>query len=209
MKLQLALDDTLEDALRLLDRVAEYIDIAEVGTPLLLREGLKAIVAVQDRCPGLPVLADAKIADAGALEARLAFDAGASFTTVLAAASDATIKGAVDSAMQADGKIVVDLIGAPEPVTRAAQVLALGADMICVHAGADRQAVGETPFRALREVRARLPDALMAVAGGLGPGNIGEVADFNPDVVVVGSAVAGATDPVAAVKAIREVLNRP
>ena len=68
---------------------------------------------------------------------------------------------------------------------------------------------GETPFRALREVRARLPDALMAVAGGLGPGNIGEVADFNPDVVVVGSAVAGATDPVAAVKAIREVLNRP
>ena len=41
MKLQLALDEmNLVDALRFADKVAEHVDIIEVGTPFVMRQGL-------------------------------------------------------------------------------------------------------------------------------------------------------------------------
>ena len=44
MKLQIALDDvTLEEALALVDRVKKYIDIIEIGTPLVYEYGMQAV----------------------------------------------------------------------------------------------------------------------------------------------------------------------
>ena len=52
MKLQLALDHTvLADALRVLDATADLLDIAEVGTPLVLSEGAHAVREVHARFP--------------------------------------------------------------------------------------------------------------------------------------------------------------
>lgn len=43
-KLQLALDTLeLNDALKLLEKVIPYIDIAEVGTPFVYRSGLDCV----------------------------------------------------------------------------------------------------------------------------------------------------------------------
>ncbi|WP_334136719.1 orotidine 5'-phosphate decarboxylase / HUMPS family protein, partial [Muricomes intestini] len=40
MKLQLALDDlALDDALELTEKVQDYIDIIEIGTPFVYQEG--------------------------------------------------------------------------------------------------------------------------------------------------------------------------
>ena len=44
MKLQIALDDkTLVDSLILAEKVREYIDIIEIGTPLVIEEGMRAV----------------------------------------------------------------------------------------------------------------------------------------------------------------------
>lgn len=44
MKLQLALDEmNLVDALRFADKVAEHVDIIEVGTPFVMDEGMKCV----------------------------------------------------------------------------------------------------------------------------------------------------------------------
>ena len=67
MKLQIALDFLeLEDALRIAREVIDYIDIVEIGTPLILREGLKAVREAKKNFPQKIILADLKIADAGA-----------------------------------------------------------------------------------------------------------------------------------------------
>ena len=76
-RLQLAVDATdLPTALRLVEAVYPYYDIAEVGTPLIIEEGLHALEALQRAFPDKQYLADLKIMDAGRLEAESAFRRG-------------------------------------------------------------------------------------------------------------------------------------
>lgn len=68
MKLQLALDElTLPEAMVFMDKVVDDVDIIEVGTPFLIREGVNAIKAIKEKYPHKEVLADAKIMDAAIL----------------------------------------------------------------------------------------------------------------------------------------------
>ena len=52
MQLQLALDQLdLSEAMRLIDELQDLIDIAEIGTPMIIAEGLSAVAAVKRRFP--------------------------------------------------------------------------------------------------------------------------------------------------------------
>ena len=96
MKLQVAMDLlTVEDALSLAGKVAEYVDIIELGTPLIKAAGLSAVTAVKAAHPDKIVFADMKTMDAGELEAEIAFKAGADLVSVLGSADDSTIVGAI------------------------------------------------------------------------------------------------------------------
>src|SRR6478735_9465475 len=128
MKLQFAMDTlTTEAALELAAAAAPYVDILELGTPLIKSEGLSAITAIKSAHPDKVVFADLKTMDAGELEADIAFKAGADLVTVLGAADDSTIAGAVKAAQAHNKGVVVDLIGIEDKVTRAKEVRALGA----------------------------------------------------------------------------------
>ena len=62
---------TLEDALPVAEIAVEAgVDWLEVGTPLILGEGLHAVRAFRERWPDHKVVADLKTMDAGYLEAR-------------------------------------------------------------------------------------------------------------------------------------------
>ena len=83
-KLQVAVDLlTTADALALTNKVGPYVDIIELGTPLIKSAGLSAISAIKAAHPDKEVFADLKTADAGFLEADIAFSAGADLVTVL------------------------------------------------------------------------------------------------------------------------------
>jgi 3-hexulose-6-phosphate synthase len=86
---------TVEAALELAGKVAEYVDIIELGTPLVKNAGLSAVTAVKTAHPDKIVFADMKTMDAGELEAEIAFGAGADLVSVLGSADDSTIAGAV------------------------------------------------------------------------------------------------------------------
>jgi 3-hexulose-6-phosphate synthase len=206
-QLQVALDAPLDRSLKVLEAAAPYVDIVEIGTPLVFREGMSAVRQVRERFPGLPVLADLKIIDAGEEEARLAFEAGADLVTVLGVAPDVTLLGALRAAGQAGGRVVADMMQVPDPVERAMKLLAMGCHVICVHTAYDLQQAGQTPLRMLDELRRKLPHAALAVAGGLGPENVKRVLPYHPAVVVVGGAITGAADPAHAARAIREALQ--
>ena len=69
-QLQLALDFvSLNDALRTASAVHPHFDIAEIGTPLIIEEGLRALEELKARWPEKRFLADTKIMDAGRIEA--------------------------------------------------------------------------------------------------------------------------------------------
>jgi 3-hexulose-6-phosphate synthase len=204
MKLQLALDGTLQRGLSILAMVRPYVDIAEIGTPLLLREGMAAARKLQSAFPNLPLSADMKIVDAGEQEAEIAFEAGCSYVSVLGLASEETIIGALRAARRRSGGVVVDMLQVPDLIPRARTLLALGCHLLCIHTPHDLVEAGADPLRDLTALRDALPDAPLAVAGGIGPDAFPAIAALRPQVVIVGSAITGAPDPAAAARAIRD-----
>lgn len=205
-KLQVAIDLlTTADAIALAEKVAPYIDIIELGTPLIKAEGLRAVTALKEAFPDKKVLADLKTADAGELEADMAFKAGADYITVLGTSDDSTIAGAVKAA-KAHGKgIVVDTIGSPDRVKRAKEAVALGAEFVELHAGLDEQAQPGYSVQVLIDeaTQAGVP---VSIAGGVNLNSIEDVKRSGVVVAVAGGAIYGAEDPAAAAKALRDVL---
>ena len=192
--------------------VHDVVDIVEVGTPALLRDGMGLVRRLRAAFPGVTLLADAKIMDGGHFEATLAFEAGADIVTVLAAADDATVSAALRAAEERGGRVMVDLIGVKEQARRARRVEALGAHFVCVHTPVDVQEAGTASARdglaSLRRVRDALRSAGLAVAGGLTADSLAEVVALAPDVVVVGSAIGRAADPRAEALRVRAALER-
>ena len=114
MKLQLALDDiTLENAVKLVDEVQDYIDIIEIGTPMVIEYGMNIVRTMKEHFPEKEILADLKIMDAGYYEAEEALKAGADYITVLGVTDNLTVKGCVDAANAYHGQVVVDMICVP------------------------------------------------------------------------------------------------
>jgi 3-hexulose-6-phosphate synthase len=208
MKLQLALDlDSVAAAIAVLEKTADLVDIVEVGTPLVLREGAGAIRALKGDFPGLVLLADFKIMDAGQEEAEIAFEAGADIVTVLAAAEITTIRRACDAARSAGGEVMADLIAVSGVARRAVEVSAAGVSYLCCHTAFDMQSSGGDPAREITEVRAALPGARVAAAGGITPQRIGLLTPLAPEIIVVGGFVTRAADPRAAMLEIRGAMR--
>ena len=85
MKLQIAVD--IADTQRVLEiakQVHDVIDIFEVGTPVIMKEGMNPVRALKKEYPNLCVLADTKIMDGGKIECQDVCEAGADIVTVLA-----------------------------------------------------------------------------------------------------------------------------
>ncbi|AVR05785.1 3-hexulose-6-phosphate synthase [Pluralibacter gergoviae] len=208
MKLQVALDLLSTDAaVNLLNDIAPYVDIIEVGTPLIKIEGLSVLREIKSRWPDKFLFADLKTMDAGALEAELALNAGADAVSVLAVAADGTIAGAVNAANKLGKSVVVDLIGVP-PTHRLARIdelRKLGVGTVELHAGLDEQAQEGYSLPALLATIAGT-DVKFAVAGGITLDTVDIVAAAGAETAVVGGGIYNAANPAATAKSLKEKL---
>jgi 3-hexulose-6-phosphate synthase len=195
MKLQLAIDlvDT-QGAIDLVKELEEYIDVVEIGTPVVINEGLRAVKAMKEAFPNLTVLADLKIMDAAGYEVSQAVASGADIVTILGAAEDASILGAVEEAKKHGKQILVDMIAVKDIATRAKELDELGVDYICVHTGYDLQAEGQNSFEDLATIKSVVKNAKTAVAGGIKLETLPEVIKAQPDLVIVGGGITGQED---------------
>ena len=208
MKLQLALDtDSLWKALDFTEKVAEYIDIIEIGTPLIYEEGMHAVRAFRKYFRNIEILADLKVMDGGSFEAAEAFEAGADYCTVLGVTDLLTVKGAVEEANKWNRKIVIDFICVPDIPAKVKQMEEIGAHVLAVHTGTDQQAAGRTPLDDLKIMTANTKNAKIAVAGGINSNTITKYTALNPDIMIVGGALTGAKDPVEEAKKIRAAIG--
>ncbi|TNJ60662.1 3-hexulose-6-phosphate synthase [Paenibacillus hemerocallicola] len=195
MELQLALDLVdIPQAKELVKEVEPYIDIVEIGTPVVINEGLRAVKEIKEAFPHLKVLADLKIMDAGGYEVMKASEAGADIITVLGVSDDSTIQGAVAEARKQNKKIMVDMINVKNIEERAKQVDTFGVDYICVHSGYDHQAAGKNSFEELSAIKRVVKNAKTAIAGGIKLETLPEVIQANPDLVIVGGGITGHAD---------------
>lgn len=195
MELQLALDlVNIPEAKELVKEVEAHIDIVEIGTPVVINEGLRAVKEIKATFPHLKVLADLKVMDAAGYEVMKAAEAGADIVTILAVAEDETIKGAVEEARKQNRQILVDMIGVKDIAARAQELDSFGVDYICVHTGYDLQAVGKNSFEDLNTIKSVVKQAKVAVAGGIKLATLPEVIQAQPDLVIVGGGITGTED---------------
>lgn len=209
MELQLALDLVdIPQAKKLVKEVEAYIDIVEIGTPVVINEGLRAVKEIKEAFPNLRVLADLKIMDAAGYEVMKASEAGADIVTVLGASEDMTIKGAVEEARKQGKQILVDMISVKNLEQRAQEIDALGVDYICVHTGYDLQAVGKNSFEDLLTIKRVVKQAKTAIAGGIKLSTLPEVIKANPDLVIVGGGITGQEDKQAAAAEMQKLIKQ-
>jgi 3-hexulose-6-phosphate synthase len=208
MELQLAIDLlNKEDAAELANKVKDYVDIVEIGTPIVINEGLPAVQHLNDNIDSVKILADLKIMDAADYEVSQAVKFGADIVTILGVAEDASIKAAVDEAHKHGKQLLVDMIAVQDLEKRAKVLDDLGADYIAVHTGYDLQAEGQSPLESLRKVKSVISNSKVAVAGGIKPDTIKDIVAENPDLIIVGGGIANAEDPVEAAKQCRDIVD--
>lgn len=209
MELQLALDLVdIPEAKELVKEVEPYIDIVEIGTPVVINEGLRAVKEIKEAFPHLKVLADLKIMDAGGYEVMKASEAGADIITVLGVSDDSTIQGAVAEARKRNKKIMVDMINVSNIEERAKQVDTFGVDYICVHSGYDHQAAGKNSFEELAAIKRVVKNAKTAIAGGIKLETLPEVIQARPDLVIVGGGITGHADKPFAAAEMQKLIRR-
>src|ERR1700730_1500143 len=207
MKLQVAIDLlSTADALTLLNKVADYVDVIELGTPLIKQQGLGVVTNVKAAYPDKLVFADMKTMDAGELEADLAFKAGADIMTVLASAGDSTIAGAVKAGKPHGKAVEADMIGVADKPARLKELKKLGVSWVELHAGLDEQAQAGYSIESLLEV-GRNADVPFSVAGGINTQRIAGGEAAGATIAGAGAAIYGAEEPGEAAKHLREQIK--
>jgi 3-hexulose-6-phosphate synthase len=210
--IQLALDYiSLPPALADAQLLHTEVDVLEIGTPLNKAEGMRAVATIRELCPDNLILADIKTPDVGGLEAKLAFDAGADWMTVLGAAPLATVKLALDEANSRPGKeVFVELTGVQDIMGRARQWRDLGVERMVYHRGWDEGNTSRTWGDSDRTIMKELIQMgfQISVAGGLELETVEFFAGVDISVFIIGRAIREDPDPVAAARRFRVLINR-
>jgi len=207
MFLQIALDMLhTKDAMHILEKVAEYVDIIEVGTPLLKHEGIGIVRKIRNEYPEHQLLVDLKTMDVGEYEANFAFDAGGDIVTVLGVAHIETIKGAKKAAQHHHKKVMVDLIGTSNRTQKLKQLETLDIDYLGIHSGIDQQQIGQSPLQDIHDVK-NVTKTPLAIAGGINLNNISDAAAHQPSIIIVGGAITGSDQPAWVARSMKELIH--
>ena len=208
--LQLALDYfDFAPALAMAQIAHKEVDIIEIGTPLTKAAGMLAVRTIREMCPDNLILADIKSPDVGGGEAKMAFDAGADWMTVLGAAPLDTVKLALEEANSRPGKeMFIELTGIRNIIARDAEWRGIGVERMVYHRGWDegnlsRSWDGQDKDTIRELIRMGFK---ISVAGGLGLDMIPFFKGLDISVFIIGRAIRETPDPAATARKFREAI---
>lgn len=211
-QLQLALDyAALPPAMAMAYLVHKEVEIIEIGTPLNKAEGMRAVSVIRELCPNNLILADIKTPDVGGLEAKMAFDAGADWMTVLGAAPLDTIKLAWEEANSRPGKeMFIELTGIRDILARAKEWRSIGVEHMVYHRGWDEGNLSRSWGQQDLDTIHKLTEMgfKISVAGGLGLDGIAFFKDVDIAVFNIGRAIRETPDPAATARLFREEIDK-
>jgi 3-hexulose-6-phosphate synthase/6-phospho-3-hexuloisomerase len=166
---QISLDLTsVKDALETATVAVEAgVDWIEVGTPLVLAEGLHGVRALRKEFPNHPIVVDLKTMDGGYLEAEMMGDAGADAVVVMGQAHDATVIRVCEAGEKYGLLVMGDDLATTDRVAEAARLESLGVGMIIHHIGYDHRGMfpAPSPLKDLAAIVAATSIPVQAVGG--------------------------------------------
>ena len=211
-RLQIALDTLdLPAALGPLQKAAGHGDVIECGTILVLCEGYHAVRAIRALFPDKRILADVRIAEAGAKISRLAFEAGADLVSCVAGASLTTIQQVCRVAAEFGTEVQVELADEWYDVERARAWRAAGVQHVIVKRSRDREAAGDLSWKP--DDLARIDELAslgftVTITGGISPKDLPTFAGHPVGIVIAGRSIVEADDPDAAARELKDTIER-
>jgi 3-dehydro-L-gulonate-6-phosphate decarboxylase len=207
--LQIALDSTdLATAVTVANNVESFVDVIEIGTILAFAEGMSAVSTLRKRHPEHIIVCDMKTTDGGAILAKMAFEAGADWITVSAAAHIATIEACKKVADNFNGEIQIELYG-NWSLDDAQAWVDLGIKQAIYHRSRDAELAGVswTPedisrMRVLSEMGIEV-----SITGGIVPEDIHLFEGIKAKTFIAGRALANETGKATA-EALRTEINK-
>jgi 3-hexulose-6-phosphate synthase len=209
--IQLALDYfDLAPAVAMAQIVHKEVDALEIGTPLTKAGGMLAVRTIRELCPDNLILADIKSPDVGGGEAKMAFDAGADWMTVLGAAPLDTVKLALEEANSRPGKeMFIELTGIRDILARAREWRSIGVERMVYHRGWDEGNLSRTwDSQDIATINELINMGFkISVAGGLSLDMIPFFQEVDISVFVIGRAIRETPDPAATARKFRAAIN--
>lgn len=206
-KLQVALDlQSTQAAISMLEKVGKYVDIIELGTPLMISEGTQVIKTIKELYPNKILFSDIKIMDGGSIMADIVFKAGADMVSVLAQANNETIKDVIETAKKYNKKVLVDMCAVKDITSRAKEIEQWNPDYICVHVGYDVQNTGTDPVEEVKKLTGIKCEK--AAAGGIKLATFEEACKSDIDDIIVGGGLFNEKNPEETAKKMYQILNK-
>jgi len=172
------------------------VDWLEVGTPLIIAEGMQGVRALRERFPEVPIVADLKTMDGGYLEAELMAEAGATHVVVMSRAHEETIRMVVKAGHDLGIQVMGDNLAEADMVAAAMRLEEMGCDYAIHHIGYDQRrgiaARGQpmpSPLDQLHEVVQAVNVPVQAV-GGLSLEQAVRTPEYGAPLVVLGAPLA-------------------
>ena len=208
--LQIALDQTdLKSGVEVAAAAANAVDIMEIGTILAFAAGMEAVSTIRKNHPQHIVVCDLKTTDGGAILAKMAFDAGADWLTVSAAAHIATIAACKKVADEYDNREIQIEIYGNWTLDDARDWVKLGIKQAIYHRSRDAELAGKgwteedlQKMRALSDIGLEL-----SITGGIVPEDIHLFKGINAKCFIAGRALVGEKGQANA-KALREEIAK-
>ena len=209
--IQLALDYfDLAPAIAMAYLIHKEVDVIEIGTPLTKASGMLAVQTVRALCPKNLILADIKVPDVGGGEAKMAFDAGADWMTVLGAAPLDTVRLALEEANSRPGKeMFIELTGIRDIKAQASEWREIGVERMVYHRGWDEGNFSRSWDEKDLETIQKLIEMgfKVSVAGGLDLEMVPFFKGIDISVFIIGRAIRMDPDPAESARKFRTKIN--
>jgi len=203
--LQLALDLVdLNKAERIAAAVHPWVNWLEVGTPLILSEGMEAVRRLRSGFPSATLVADVKIVDAASLIVPMVLESGSDVITVLSGASDQTLMTCVDLAHKKKCKVLGDHIAASVSLDICSRLTDLGVGYLGIHLPKD--SISKRSVGALEDLFGKITLPVV-LAGGIDLEFLGSVRGLPVFTFIVGSAIINQADPASSARSFAEALD--
>ena len=195
--LQIALDiPDLERTKRIISQVPRSDRVIyEAGTPLIKRYGTSVIQELRQVAKDVFIVADLKTLDVGQVEVDLAFEETADAVVASGLASRETLERFIYEARRLGIYAFIDMMDVTDPL-KTLESLKEGPDVVILHRGIDEERGGKTRWELIKEIKTKYKDQrlLVAVAGGIEPGNISAALKAGADILIVGRYITQSKD---------------
>jgi 3-dehydro-L-gulonate-6-phosphate decarboxylase len=210
-KLQLALDNhDLACSLAAAQKAQSQVDVMEVGTILAVENGMQSVRIMKSLFPDHIVLADIRIIKAGGKLAKLAFDSGADWVTVMSDASNDTIEAVVKEVKSRENKDVQIEINQSFTSEQTDYWRSLGITQLIYHRSSEVVEEEEKWSPQVINELKHLADTgfNLSITGGLSVDEIKLFKDIPVYCFIAGRKIANSSDPLQAAKEYKDEIIR-